>query len=587
MLNKYEFELLRLINEEHFKSQRNASEILKVSLGTINTTMKSLVDKYLASEEGVITVYGERALQPYKVDNAIIMAAGMSSRFAPLSFENPKGLLQVKGDVLIERQIEQLHEKGITDITLVLGYMKEKFFYLKQKYGVKIVINEDYYRYNNTSTLMLVLDELKNTYICSSDNYFAINVFNEYEYKATYPVQYHDTFESGEYYVTFNKQGLITDVVIGEGEYCMLGHVFFDKDFSARFKALLQVEYAKAETKTKLWEKVYVEHLDEFVMYAKEYLPTEILEFDSLCELQAFDPYYLNNTDSAIFHNIMRELNCELKDIKDIESIKAGLTNLSFKFTVNDQTYVYRHPGVGTEQYINRQSEAFAQEVAKEYKLDDSFITMDENEGWKLSTFIPDASTLDYNNKGQVSQSLKMIKVLHDAKIEGKFDFDIWAKTNDFIKQIKVKGRYDFKDFDKLYERMNKLYELTETDHYPKVLCHCDFYDPNILITKDDLYLIDWEYAGNDDPGVDIGTFIACSNYNFDEAMNVLDTYEGKTMSKDRKRHFIGYIALASYYWFIWAIFQESNGAAVGEYLFQWYDAAYKYGDVALEMYGA
>ena len=219
---------------------------------------------------------------------------------------------------------------------------------------------------------------------------------------------------------------------------------------------------------------------------------------------------------------ILCELNCELKDIKDIESIKAGLTNLSFKFTVNDQTYVYRHPGVGTEQYINRQSEAFAQEVAKEYKLDDSFITMDENEGWKLSTFIPDASTLDYNNKGQVSQSLKMIKVLHDAKIEGKFDFDIWAKTNDFIKQIKVKGRYDFKDFDKLYERMNKLYELTETDHYPKVLCHCDFYDPNILITKDDLYLIDWEYAGNDDPGVDIGTFIACSNYNFDEAMNVL-----------------------------------------------------------------
>ena len=38
-------------------------------------------------------------------------------------------------------------------------------------------------------------------------------------------------------------------------------------------------------------------------------------------------------------------------------------------------------------------------------------------------------------------------------------------------------------------------------------------------------------------------------------------------MSKDRKRHFIGYIALASYYWFIWAIFQESNGAAVGEVL--------------------
>ena len=83
--------------------------------------------------------------------NAIIMAAGMSSRFAPLSYEKPKGLLKVKGDVLIERQIRQLQEAGITDITLVVGYMKEMFFYLEDMFGVKIVVNEDYFKYNNTS----------------------------------------------------------------------------------------------------------------------------------------------------------------------------------------------------------------------------------------------------------------------------------------------------------------------------------------------------------------------------------------------------------------------------------------------------
>ena len=113
-----------------------------------------------------------KKLEPYKVKNAIIMAAGMSSRFAPLSYENPKGLLNVKGDILIEREIRQLKEAGINDITIVVGYMKEKFFYLEEKYNVKIVINEDYYRYNNTSTLIKVLDQLSNTYICSSDNYF-------------------------------------------------------------------------------------------------------------------------------------------------------------------------------------------------------------------------------------------------------------------------------------------------------------------------------------------------------------------------------------------------------------------------------
>ena len=78
----------------------------------------------LIDEKG-ITEKGISALAPYKVDNAIIMAAGMSSRFVPLSFEKPKGLLVVKDEVLIERQIRQLLEAGIRQIILVLGYKKE------------------------------------------------------------------------------------------------------------------------------------------------------------------------------------------------------------------------------------------------------------------------------------------------------------------------------------------------------------------------------------------------------------------------------------------------------------------------------
>ncbi len=98
--------------------------------------------------------------------NAVIMAAGTSSRFVPLSAEKPKGLLEVKGEILIERQIRQLHEAGINDITIVVGYKAEMFEYLKGKYNVDIVVNDDYQRYNNTSSLIRVLDRLANPYIC-------------------------------------------------------------------------------------------------------------------------------------------------------------------------------------------------------------------------------------------------------------------------------------------------------------------------------------------------------------------------------------------------------------------------------------
>ena len=109
--------------------------------------------------------------------NAVILAAGTSSRFVPLSAERPKGLLEVKGEILIERQICQLKKAGIENISIVVGYKAEMFSYLRDKFGVHLVMNEDYERYNNTSSIVRVLDRLQDTYICSSDNYFPKNVF--------------------------------------------------------------------------------------------------------------------------------------------------------------------------------------------------------------------------------------------------------------------------------------------------------------------------------------------------------------------------------------------------------------------------
>ena len=118
------------------------------------------------------------------------MAAGTSSRFVPLSTERPKGLLEVNGEVIIERQIRQLKEAGISDITIVVGYKAELFNYLKDKFDVSLVYNEDFRKYNNTSSVIRVLDRLGNTYICSSDNYFPENVFLDNPTESYYSALY-------------------------------------------------------------------------------------------------------------------------------------------------------------------------------------------------------------------------------------------------------------------------------------------------------------------------------------------------------------------------------------------------------------
>ena len=111
--------------------------------------------------------------------NAIILAAGKSDRFAPFTYEKPKGLFRVKGEILIERQIEQLKESGIEDIYIVIGYMKEKFFYLEQKYGVHLVVNNEFGKKGNLYSLYVVRQYLSNSFICCADHYFVTNPFIE------------------------------------------------------------------------------------------------------------------------------------------------------------------------------------------------------------------------------------------------------------------------------------------------------------------------------------------------------------------------------------------------------------------------
>ncbi|MCM1299869.1 MAG: phosphotransferase, partial [[Eubacterium] siraeum] len=511
----------------------------------------------------------------------------MSSRFAPLSYEKPKGLLRAKGQVLIERQIEQLQEAGINDITVVVGYMKEMFFYLADKYGVNIVINEDYYKYNNPSTLMRVKDKLKNTFICSSDDYFSINVFEPYVYCSYYAAEYCEG-KTEEYCLSTDRKGRITGVKIGgENRWYMIGHAYFNRSFSDKFLPILEEEYKSEYNRTLLWENLYMKHIKELDMVIRRYDKGVIFEFDSLDELRSFDPYYINNTDSKILDNICGVLKCQISDIHDTVPVKQGLTNLSFRFKCKGGEYIYRHPGVGTDEYINRKSEAFSMQVASELGLDDTYIYMSEEGGWKISKYIENSRTLDYHNADDVNQAMAMARALHSYPKQSKFEFDIFEKIEEFVKKIQKAGRTDFEDFALIYGNIKEIDRYVKEDNVKKCICHCDFYDPNFIIDeKGKMYLIDWEYSGNSDPSTDLGTFICCSDYTYEEALNVIRLYyKDENRSERSMRHDIAYVALASFYWFVWAIFQESNGNKVGEYLMIWYKYSKLYSKKALELY--
>ena len=234
-------------------------------------------------------------IQQHKVTNAIILAAGKSKRFKPISDYCPKGLSIIKGEVLVERQIKQLQAVGVTDITLVVGYKKEMFFYLADKYDVKIVVNEQYDTQDNVSSLRLVLDQLDNTYICSVDNYYPENLFNTYEYRGFYSTVYVEN-NSDEWVVRADENGLINDVNIGAPRgHIMLGFVYFDREFSENFRRVIHDVEGIDEYNHHVWEYLYMKHLDTLKLGIKEFDKPSILEFDTIEDAISFDKDFLEN----------------------------------------------------------------------------------------------------------------------------------------------------------------------------------------------------------------------------------------------------------------------------------------------------
>lgn len=279
-----------------------------------------------------------------KVDNAIILAAGKASRFAPLSYEKPKALIQVKGEVLIERQIRQLQKAGIKEIIIVVGYKKEQFRYLEEKYHVKLVENPEFETRNNNGSIYAARDYINNTYICSSDNYFPESPFCTEENESCYAALYSEGATS-EWCMHEDGQGYVDRVTIGgENAWYMMGHAFWSEAFTRKFLSILKKEYEYSETLALLWEGILARHLGELPIRIKKYEKGQIQEFDSLEELRAFDSRYIEYSGSTILEALAKELHCpqsKFKKFSPIEQTDGVMTGFEFEACGKTYCYIY------------------------------------------------------------------------------------------------------------------------------------------------------------------------------------------------------------------------------------------------------
>lgn len=582
-MRKEEFYVLNSLYNGSVGRAGCTSDLERVKALNNHDTYKYLEKQGLISNSS-LTDAGLKLLEPYRVNNAVILAAGASTRFIPLSLEQPKGLFEVKGETLIERQIQQLQAAGVMNITVVLGYKKEMFYYLKDKYGIKFIINDAFNIKNNIESLYLARKELKNTYICVSDSYFVENPFNQYEYQ-TFNAGISSEEPTNEMYVDCDANGKIIFMEKGRARgQILLGHAFWKKEFSDAFIALAEADREVGKYNSAFWEWLVKDNLDKLPpFYFKEYAVGNIFEFDYFDDLRKFDDHYLGHTHSEIIRNIKLVFRCDEEDIVDFRNVSKGMTNTSFIFKIDGVDYIYRHPGDGTESIISRRNEKTSLVKAKQIGVDPTYIYADVNEGWKISVFIPEFREPDYNSFEDSKKILAVLRQLHSSDVKVDYGMKPWEDSIDMEELLVSKDPNCFKPYEELKEKIGRLYQMTVGDGIEKCFCHGDTYQSNWMIKPDGgVILIDWEYSGYSDPGIDVGYYIVDAMYEFDQAENFIREYLQDNYNETTRFHFMAYTAIIAYYWFVWAMYRESCGAVMGEALTNWRDMAVKYVDYLL-----
>ena len=587
MLTPRQFEVLRALNRQPRQTQRGLAAGLGFGLGTVNAVVRECEAAGLL-DSGSLTDAGRTALEPFRVAGAVIMAAGLSQRFAPISYEKPKGALVVRGEGLVERQIRQLREAGVQDIVLVVGYKMEYFFELAERLGVRLVVNDEYATRNNNGSLWLVREDLGNRYVCSSDNYFTENPFNEFEYSSFYATQWVEG-ETEEWVVETGPGDLIRGVQVGgEDSLILLGHAYFDRAFASEFKMVLEEVYDRPETAAKLWEEIWAENLSQLPMAAKRFEAGVVNEFDSLDELVEFDEDFIENIDSSILDNISQTLGVPKNSIGGFSPLKQGLTNLSSRFEVDGQAYVYRHPGPGTEKMMDRRAEKAAILLSQELGLDSTHLHMDEVEGWKISRFVEGSRTAYFADPDQLRRAMEISRTLHDSGAHIQREFDFMKEADRYERVLLEHGPIDVPGYHALKSKVAKLKEFADAEGFPMVPSHNDFFHLNFLIDEEDgLHLIDWEYAGMSDQANDYGTLVVCSQLTDSQAHDALVYYFGRQPTATEERHFNAYQVFAGWAWYVWSLAKEAEGDHVGEWKHIYYRAAASNIDEMLRSYQA
>lgn len=294
-----QFEVLTLIERKQDEkiTQRDIAKKCNLSLGNTNKVLTELqeleVIKLQDDSKYVVTLKGYELLEPYRVKKAIFMAAGFGSRMVPVTLNTPKPLIKVHGKKIIETLLDAVLDVGITDITIVRGYLGEQFDLLLKKYPMlKFVENPIYNEANNISSAYVVRDMLSNAYVLESDLLlYNKEIIRKYEYTTNYLGMYVDRTDD---WCFETRKGYITKVKVGgEKVHHMFGISYWTREDGEKMGSDIEKVFKSPGGKERYWDEVALrECIKNYKVWVRPVKKGDIIEIDTYNELKQIDSIY-------------------------------------------------------------------------------------------------------------------------------------------------------------------------------------------------------------------------------------------------------------------------------------------------------
>lgn len=570
-MNRQVYDIVNNLMENSYTNQRAIAEATGYAVGSVNASLKQAEKEGYIDKDKMLTEKARAELDEKKPKNAIILAAGYGMRMVPINVEVPKGLLEVKGEPLIERIISQLQEIGIYEIYVVVGFMKEQYEYLIDEYNVTLVFNKEYAVKNNLHSLYLVAKKIGNTYIVPCDIWCKTNPFSDHEWYSWYMVTDEKDARSS---VRVNRKKELVSVKAEEEGNSMIGISYILRSEADILKCMLQEMAGQKAYDHAFWEQALFNR-KRMLIEPREMQRDEVYEINTYEELRELDSNS-GQLQSDVIHLICEVLSCDEQEITGIMSLKKGMTNRSFQFSCRGKKYIMRIPGEGTDKMINRQHEYAVYMQLQGWGITDPVVYMSPENGYKITEYLEGVRTCDSEDSEDVNRCMKYLRGFHNLNLQVEHTFDLYGQI-EYYETLWGEETSAYRDY---METKANVYWLKQyIDAQPKQisLTHIDAVCDNFLIKDDQMYLIDWEYAGMQDVHVDIAMFAIYAMYDREQVDQLIDFYFAGNVKPDVKLKIYCYIAVCGLLWSNWCEYKRICGVEFGEYSLKQYRYAKEY----------